>query len=105
MNKITMAFLAGLVLVAAGCRWGGIMGNGHIVTDTRSVSDFSEIEANGGFEIEWRSGPPSLSITTDENLLRYLENENEDHRLRLHSRRTLCATHHIKVTISTPSRP
>src|SRR5438132_8053860 len=62
MNKITMAFLAGLVLVAAGCRWGGIMGNGHIVTDTRSVTDFSEIEANGGFQIEWRSGPPSLSI-------------------------------------------
>jgi hypothetical protein len=104
MNKITIVFLATLLLAGAGCRWGGIMGNGHIVTDTRSVSDFSEIEANGGFEIEWRSGPPSLSITTDENLLRYIENENEDHRLRLHSRGNLWATHHIKVTISSPSR-
>ena len=104
MNKITIAFLATLLLAGAGCRWGGIMGNGHIVTDTRSVSDFSEIEANGGFEIEWRSGPPSLSITTDENLLRYIENENEDHRLRLHSRGNLWATHHIKVAISSPSR-
>src|SRR6266581_2216284 len=103
-NKTTIAFLAGLVLVAAGCRWGGIMGNGHIVTDTRSVSDFSEIEADGGFQIEWRSGAPSLSITTDENLLRYISNENTDHRLRLHSRGNLWPTHHITVAISTPTR-
>src|SRR5438128_1517655 len=82
MNKITIAFFAGLILLAAGCRWGGIMGNGHVVTDTRSISDFSEIEADGGFQIEWRTGPPSLSITTDENLLRYISNENIDHRRR-----------------------
>ena len=63
MNKITIAFFAGLLLSAAGCRWGGIMGNGHIVTDTRSVSEFSEIEADGGFQIEWRTGPPSRSST------------------------------------------
>src|SRR5690242_12869427 len=69
MNKITITFFASLILLAAGCRWGRIMGNGHIVTDTRSISDFSEIEADGGFQIEWRTGPPSLSITTDENLL------------------------------------
>src|SRR5436305_10999140 len=103
-NKTTIAFLAGLVLVAAGCRWGGIMGNGHIVTDTRSVSDFSEIEANGGFQIEWRSGPPSLSITTDQNLLRYIDNQNIDHRLRLHSHGNLWPTHHINVVLSSPNR-
>jgi hypothetical protein len=104
MNKITIAFLAGLVLVTAGCRWGGIMGNGHIVTDTRSVSDFSEIEADGGFQIEWRSGPPSLSITTDENLLRYIDNQNIDHRLRLHSHGNIWSSHGIKVAISSPTR-
>jgi len=104
MNKITIAFLAALLLAGAGCRWGGIIGNGHIVTDTRSVSDFSEIEANGGFQIEWRSGAPSLSITTDENLLRYIDNENSDHRLRLHSSGNLWPTHHINVVISSPNR-
>src|SRR6266436_485354 len=104
MNKTTIAFLAGLVLVAAGCRWGGIMGNGHIVTDTRSISDFSEIEADGGFQIEWRSGPPSLSITTDENLLRYIDNQNIDHRLRLHSHGNIWSSHGIKVAISSATR-
>src|SRR5437016_14038511 len=104
MNKITIAFFAGLILLAAGCRWGGIMGNGHIVTDTRSISDFSEIEANGGFQIEWRTGPPSLTITTDENLLKYISNEVEDNRLRLHSRGNLWSTHGVKVVVSSSTR-
>ena len=104
MNKITIAFLAALILSAAGCRWGGIMGNGHIVTDTRSVSDFSEIQADGGFQIEWRSGPPSLSITTDENLFRYIDSQNIDHRLRLHSHGNIWSSHGIKVVISSSTR-
>jgi hypothetical protein len=104
MNKTTIAFLGLVIVGAAGCRWGGIMGNGHIITDTRSVTDFSEIEADGGFRIEWRSGPPSLSITTDENLLRYISNENVDHRLRLHSRGNLWPTRHLEVSISSPTR-
>jgi len=104
MNKITIAFLAGLILFTAGCRWGGIVGNGHIVTDTRSVSDFSEIQADGGFQIEWRSGPPSLSITTDENLLRYVDSQNVDHRLQLHSHGNIWSSHGIKVAISSSTR-
>jgi hypothetical protein len=104
MNKTTIAFLTGLLLVAAGCRWGGIMGNGHIVTDARPVSDFSEIEAGGGFEIEWRNGPPSLSITADENLLRYIESQNIDHRLRLHTHASIWSSHVLKVAISSPTR-
>ncbi len=104
MNRTTIAFLTGLFLIAAGCRWGGIAGNGHIVTDTRPVSDFSEIQADGGFQIEWRSGPPSLSITTDENLLRHIDNQNIEHRLRLHSSGNLWPTHGVKVAISSSTR-
>ena len=104
MNKITIAFLAGLILSTAGCRWGGIIGNGHIVTDTRSVSDFSEIQAGGGFEIEWRNGPPSLSITTDENILPHIESQNVDHRLRLHTNGSIWSSHTIKVAVSSPTR-
>jgi Putative auto-transporter adhesin, head GIN domain len=104
MNKITIALLAGLILSTAGCRWAGIIGNGHIVTDNRSVSDFSEIQADGGFQIEWRSGPPSVSITIDENLLRYIDSQNIDHRLRLHSHGNIWSSHGIKVAISSSTR-
>jgi len=104
MNKITIPLFALVILTAAGCRWGGIIGNGHIVTDTRSVGDFSEIEADGGFYIEWKNGPPSLSITTDENLLPYISNENLDHRLRLHSHGNIWSRHGIQVVVSSPTR-
>jgi hypothetical protein len=103
MKKLSIALLPGLLLVA-GCHVGGIAGNGHIVTDTRPVADFSEIEADGGFRIEWRNGPPALSITTDQNLLQYITNENADHRLRLHSHGNLWPSHHIDVVISSPNR-
>lgn len=103
MKKLNIAVFS-VLLAVAGCHVGGIMGNGHIITDTRPVADFSEIEANGGFYIEWKSGPPSLSITTDQNLLQYITTENEDHRLRLHSRGNLWPTHHISVVISSPTR-
>src|ERR1700751_2415693 len=99
MKKFTIALCSSLFLIA-GCRIGGGVGNGHIVTDTRPVADFSEIEANGGFQIEWRSGPPSLTITTDQNLLQYITSENADHRLRLHSRGNIWSSHGVKVAIS-----
>ena len=103
MKKFTLLLFPGLLLLV-GCHVGGIMGNGQILTDTRPVSDFSEIQADGGFYIEWRNGAPSLSITTDQNLLQYITSENEDHRLRLHSRGNLWPTHHINVVISSPAR-
>lgn len=103
MKNLRIALLPGL-LVIAGCHVGGIMGSGHVVTDTRPVTDFSEIEADGGFRIEWKDGPPSLTITTDDNLLQYITNENVDHRLRLHSRGNLWPSHHINVVISSTTR-
>ena len=103
MKNLRFALLPALLAIA-GCGVGGIVGNGHVVTDTRPVADFSEIEANGGFRIEWRNGPPSLSITTDENLLQYITNENADHRLRLHSRGNLWPSHHVNVVISSTTR-
>jgi hypothetical protein len=73
MKKITIVFLTVCVALAAGCRWVGVRGNGHIKTDDRTISAFTEIDAGGAFEIEWQSGSPALHITTDENLLSYIE--------------------------------
>ena len=103
MKKFSIALLSGLFLIA-GCRVAGIIGNGHVVTDTRQIADFSEIEANGGFRIEWRTGSPSLTITTDQNLLQYISSENDDQRLLLHSRGNLWPSHNITVVITSRQR-
>jgi hypothetical protein len=100
----TISFTAVLGLWLSGCHWIGIRGNGQITTDQRTIATFSEIDADGAFQIEWRSGAPALSITTDENLLRYIDSEKIDDRLRLHSARNLWPTHGIKVVASSPTR-
>src|SRR5260370_25671738 len=104
MTKITLPVFIALGLLLAGCWPVGIRGNGHITTDQRTVTAFSEIEAEGAFEIEWRSGAPALSITTDENLLPYFENRNIDNHLRLHSRDHIRPTHGVKIVLSSLSR-
>src|ERR1043166_5038822 len=105
MNKITVSALGLILILSTGCRWTlGIRGNGHIVTDQRRVGSFSEVSATGGLKIEWQNGPPSLSVTTDENLLQYVENSITNDQLRLRTRERLSPTHGIKIVVSSPVR-
>jgi len=100
MNKSTIFILAAFPIFLGGCDWVGIRGNGHIRTDQRAISEFEEIAGSGGLRIEWHSGAPALSITTDENLLPYVENRVSDKTLRLRTRERLRPTHGIKVIVS-----
>src|SRR5437879_11954026 len=87
MNRITISVLTTFIILVTGCGWPGIRGNGHLTTDQRTISGFSEIEANGAFEIEWRSGAPALSITTAENLLQYIASPTIANGPPLHARK------------------
>jgi len=104
MKKITIVFLTVCIALASGCRWVGVRGNGHIKTDNRTISAFTEIDAGGAFEIEWQSGPPALQITTDENLLSYVESDVSGDTLQLRTHEQIWPTHGIKVVISSPTR-
>src|SRR5260370_29527555 len=104
MKKITLISLATCVVLVAGCRWIGIRGNGHIKTDERPVNTFANIDARGAFAIEWQSGAPTLRITTDENLLTYIDSNVSADTLHLGTREQLRPTHGIRVVISTPTR-
>ena len=104
MKKITIVLLAVSVILIAGCRLPGIRGNGHIKTEQRQVGGFANIDAGGAFEIEWQSGTPSVRVTTDENLLPYIENNVSGDTLHLRTREHVWPTHGIKVVISSPTR-
>jgi hypothetical protein len=104
MKKITIVFLTVCIALASGCRWVGIRGNGRIETDDRTISAFTEIDAGGAFEIEWQNGSPALRITTDENLLSYVESNVSGDTLHLRTHEQIWPTHGIKVVISSPTR-
>jgi hypothetical protein len=104
MRKIPIVLLAACVVVVVGCHLPGVRGNGQIKTEERQVGAFANLDAGGAFEIEWESGSPALRITTDENLLPYIENDVSDDTLRLRTRDHIWPTHGIKIVISSPTR-
>ena len=104
MKKITVVILATCAVLAAGCELFGIRGNGHIKTDERVVGAFADIDVRGAFTIEWQTGAPTLRITTDENLLSYIESNVSGDTLHLRTREQIRPTRGIKVIISSPTR-
>ena len=104
MKKILIVLLAVCVVVVAGCHLPGVRGNGQIKTEERQVAAFANLDAGGAFEIEWQNGSPAFRITTDENLLPYIENNVSDDTLRLRTREHIWPTHGIKIVISSPTR-
>ena len=104
MKKILIVLLAGSVVLVAGCRLPGIRGNGHIKTEERPIGAFASLDASGAFEIEWQNGPPALRVTTDGNLLPYIEDDISGDTLHLRTREHVWPTHGIKAVISSPTR-
>lgn len=104
MIKILIGMLAGCVALVVGCHLPGVRGNAHIKTEERPIGAFANVDVGGMFEIEWQDGSPALRITTDENLLPYLETDVSGDTLRLRTREHVWPTHGIKVVISSPAR-
>jgi hypothetical protein len=109
MSTITIRpFLAAKLLTFAaltlgGCHLTGIRGNGDIVTENRSVQEFTSVEAEGAFDIEWIPGPASCTIRTDSNLLRHVETSMNGKKLMLEWHGQLHPTHGMKVKLSSGS--
>ena len=86
-------------LALVGCNV-GIRGNGHVITESRTVRDFTSVEADGMFTITWSNGPVGLSIRTDSNLLDHIETDVRGTKLKVHMRGQLRPTRGINVTLT-----
>jgi hypothetical protein len=104
MRKMLIVLLSGCVVLVVGCHLPGVRGNGQIKTEERPIATFANVDASGAFEIEWQNGPPAVRVTTDENLLPYIENTVSEDTLHLRTREHVWPTHGIKVVISSPTR-
>ena len=104
MKNTTIVLLAACVVLVTGCGLPGIRGNGHIKTEERPTGAFANIDAGGVFDIQWQNGSPALRITTDDNLLPYIENNVSGNTLILRIREHVWPTHGVKVFVSSPTR-
>jgi Putative auto-transporter adhesin, head GIN domain len=104
MNKIISPIVIFLVLTFAGCDVGGLRGNGHLKTESLEVTLFVNVEASGAFTVEWQNGPPSASVTTDENLLPFVDAKVTDGTFRVRTTRSINPNGSIKLALTSPSR-
>lgn len=60
--------------LSVGCIGGGIIGSGNLESETFNFSDFTEVEAHNGFQVEiTKSSTFSVEITTDDNVQEYIK--------------------------------
>ena len=64
-NQILMV----AILATTGCVGEVHRGNGVEATEARTVGSFSEVSANGPFDVAVSTGAPTVEVTCDENLL------------------------------------
>jgi hypothetical protein len=82
-----------------------IRGNGHMQTETRSSSSFTNVDVSGAIDVYIKQDSlHSIKVETDENLLQYVEAYTEGATLRIHEREgvNLKPTRSIKVYVSGP---
>jgi hypothetical protein len=83
-----------------GCHISGIRGNGHITSENRTVEEFTSVDAEGAFDIQWVPGSAACTITTDQNLLSHVETSMSGNKLELRWHGQLRPTHGMKVWLA-----
>lgn len=80
---------------------GGVRGSGHVITESRDVSGFSEVAVLGsGNLVITVDGTESLTIEAEDNIMPLLTTEIRDGRLELGTSESISPTRQIEYTIS-----
>ncbi len=97
--KRLIAFLV-LAVALNSCEM-GVVGNGNVQTQKRSVETFNRVELSGMFEVYIRQGEtPALTLKTDENLLELIETEVRSEELEIRSTKSIRKAKELAVYIT-----
>ncbi len=81
-----------------------LTGSGTVATEARQTGEFQAIAQSSTIDVEVRQGPTAVSVTTDDNLLPYLETvvEGGTLQVRWKSGTSLRSRAGAKVSVATP---
>jgi hypothetical protein len=81
-----------------------LQGSGNVKTETREVSQFTEIEVGNAIQLDATIGPAnSLVVTADDNLLPHIKTVVAGNRLRIYIDSPCSTDSGIKVTATAPA--
>ncbi len=104
MNKlysIAILFVAAISLsVLSSCRFGCVKGSGHQVTENHKAGDFTRLDISGRFKIHLKQDSSlTVSVTADDNLMKYIHINPEGDRLRIYSKKNICGSGELVLNI------
>jgi Putative auto-transporter adhesin, head GIN domain len=105
MKKLIAFLLLGSLLTSScGIRGKRVRGNGNVKTDQRNVSGFQAVQSNGDFDVYVSTGPESVKIEGEDNLLPYIETSVEGGLLKITTKSGywLKSERGVKVYVSAP---
>lgn len=107
--KIRSSFIALVVIVLSAaalssCHIGCIEGTGKKVTENRKLGNFKTIDISGEFKINLKQDSSiGVSVTADDNLMKYIRTEVSGDKLRIYSRKNICSNQPVTVNVGVKS--
>ncbi|MBK0380916.1 head GIN domain-containing protein [Mucilaginibacter segetis] len=101
-NQLYIVALAALISVSilSSCGLDCVRGSGNETTDNRKLGEFDRIDISGAFKVTLvQDSSMGVSITADDNLLKYIITSVNGGKLRIHSKRSTCNVNRTMVTI------
>jgi len=105
MKKLIAFLLLGSLLTSScGYRGKRVRGNGNVRSEQRSLSGFQAVQSNGDFDVYVSTGPESVKIEGEDNLLQYVETSVEGGMLKINTKAGywLNTERGVKVYVSAP---
>ena len=98
-NAILLIAVVSLAALSS-CRFGCIKGSGHHITQKYKVGDFSRISIKGGFKVNLKQDSSlDVSITADDNLMKYIHTNLDGDKLSIYSKKNLCGSGEMVINI------
>ncbi len=93
------------LLILSACDFEYTKGSGNIISETRSVSTFTEISVGGSFDVEIRTGPATeVRVEADDNVIKYIETTVSGNTLKIRTENNHGFSNtHMKVYITVPT--
>ena len=102
MSRITISLVAAIAVIA-GCSRPGIKGDGVSRAENRQIEDFSTLEVSGAYQINWATGKPALTISTDQNLLPLITTSVTGNTLQIDCKENISPTKGITIIVCSGS--
>lgn len=105
--KKSFLFVIVILITTVSCRYIGgkrVRGSGVVKTEGRNVGNFKGVASHGSYDVYVSSGPISVRVEGDDNLLPYIETRVDGGTLNIDTRQGywLSSNAEIKVYVSAP---